>query len=89
MSGVPVGAQTAWLSINNSGWPLLVTRTADVTYCAVTQGPFAVGGGGSVHPATPYGLVIATVGMPLTSTRGFGDIGVACPAWAQVTVAPT
>src|SRR5262245_41299254 len=32
---------------------------------------------------------MATLGMPLTSTRGFGDTGVAWPAWAQVKVAPT
>ena len=53
MSGVPL-AQIAWLSISNSGWPLLVMRTADVTYCAVTHGPFAVGGGGSVHRPRCY-----------------------------------
>jgi hypothetical protein len=89
IKGVPVGMQTAWLSINNSGKPLLVTRTADVTYWAVTQGPFAAGGGGKVQPATAYMLVSCTVGRPFTSTRGFGVVGVACPAWTHITVAPT
>jgi hypothetical protein len=61
-SGVPVGAQIAWLSKSNNGCPFDVTRVAAVTYCAVTQGPFAASGGGKVHPAITYGEVIATVG---------------------------
>jgi len=40
----------------------------------------AAGGGGKAHPATRYGDVINTVGWPLTVTRGFGTVGVACPA---------
>ena len=32
MSGVPVGAQIAWLSNNNKGWPFDVMRVAAVTY---------------------------------------------------------
>jgi hypothetical protein len=79
-SGVPDGAQIAWLSISNSGRPLLVILVAAVIYCAVTQGPFAAGGGGRVQPATTYRLFMGTVGWPLTSTRGFGATGVACPA---------
>jgi hypothetical protein len=51
-SGVPVGVQIAWLSSSNSGWPFDVTRVADVMNWAVTHGPFAPGGGGSVQPAT-------------------------------------
>ena len=51
ISGVPVGAQIAWLSSNKSGTPLLSTRVAEVTYCAVTHGPLAPGGGGKVQPA--------------------------------------
>ena len=35
------------------------------------------------------GAVMVTVGMPLTSTRGFGTVGCACPPCAQSTVAPT
>jgi hypothetical protein len=31
---------------------------------------------------------MATTGCPLTSTRGFGAAGVACPAWAHMMVAP-
>jgi hypothetical protein len=88
MSGVPEGAQMAWLSINNNGTPPLVTRAAAETYCAVTQGPLPDGGGGKGQPATAYIVVSVTVGWPLTSTRGFGDVGVACPAWAHMTVAP-
>jgi len=87
-NGVPVGAQIAWLSISNNGWPFENTRVAQVTNCAVTHGPFAAGGGGNAHPATRYGAAIVTVGMPLTSTRGFGTVGCACPPCAQSTVAP-
>src|SRR5215210_7591643 len=87
--GVPVGAQMAWLSNNSSGTPLDKTRVAEVTHCAVTQGPFAAGGGGSVQPATTYGLARVTVGWPPTSTRGLGTVGWACPPCEQRTVAPT
>jgi hypothetical protein len=52
LSGVPVGAQIAWLSCNNTGMPPARTRVAAVTHWAVTQGPLAPGGGGNVHPAT-------------------------------------
>jgi hypothetical protein len=41
------------------------------------------------QPATAYGAVITAVGWPLTSTRGFGAVGVAEPPCAQSTVAPT
>ena len=51
-SGVPVGAQIAWLSSKSSGCPFEVTRVADVMNWAVTHGPFPLGGGGNVHPAT-------------------------------------
>jgi hypothetical protein len=86
--GVPVGEQMAWLSSSNTGTPLAKTRVAEVTYWPVTQGPLAAGGGGSVHPITPKGLVNGTIGWPPTNTRGFGVVGVACPAWAHFTVAP-
>jgi len=79
--GVPVGAQIAWLSRRRTGTPLTVTRVAEVMNCAVTQGPFAAGGGGNEHPATTYGELIVTTGCPLTSTRGLGVVGVAVPAW--------
>src|SRR5829696_5102822 len=88
-NGVPVGAQMAWLSSKSSGTPLDKTRVAEVTHCAVTQGPLAAGGGGSVQPATTYGLARVTVGWPLTITRGLGTVGCACPACEQRTVAPT
>ena len=51
-SGVPVGAQMAWLSSSSTGCPFDVTRVAAVTHCAVTHGPLAAGGGGSAQPAT-------------------------------------
>jgi len=74
-SGIPVGAQMAWLLCTTSGCPLDNTRVVPVTHTAVTQGPLAAGGGGSAHPATTYGAVISTVGWPLTDTRGFGTVG--------------
>jgi hypothetical protein len=77
MSGVPVGAQIAWLLCTSNGCPLDVTRVVPITHCAVTQGPLAAGGGGSAQPATTYGAVIVTVGWPLTVTRGFGTVGCA------------
>jgi hypothetical protein len=52
-SGVPVGAQMAWLSSKSKGCPFEVSRVAAVIHCAVTQGPLAPGGGGSVQPTTP------------------------------------
>jgi hypothetical protein len=52
MSGVPVGAQIAWLLCATNGWPLERTRVVPVIHCAVTQGPLAVGGGGNAHPET-------------------------------------
>ena len=76
-NGVPVGTQMAWLSNSKSGCPFEVTRVADVVNCAVTHGPLPAIGGGMAHPAITYGDVIATVGMPVTITRGFGTI-----AWA-------
>ena len=51
-SGVPVGAQIAWLSNSSNGCPLEVTRVRAVIHCAVTHGPLAAGGGGSAQPAT-------------------------------------
>ena len=51
-SGVPVGAQIAWLSSSSSGWPFDVTRSAEVIHCAVTHGPLPALGGGIAHPAT-------------------------------------
>src|SRR5689334_17361040 len=89
ISGVPVGAQIAWLSSSSSGWPLEVTRVAELTNCAVTHGPLPAVGGGSVQPAITYGLAMVTVGMPLTVTRGLGTVGCAWPACEQSTVAPT
>src|SRR5262245_20010122 len=87
-SGVPVGAQIAWLSSSSRGWPLEVTRVAAVTNCAVIQGPLAAVGGGRVQPATTYGVGKVTVGIPLTVTRGLVTGVSACPACAQSTVAP-
>ena len=85
---MPVGAQVAWLSCNNTGCPLEVTRVAALTNCAVTQGPLAAAGGGNVQPAIAYVVGSVTIGWPLTNTRGLGAVGVACPAWEHKTVAP-
>jgi hypothetical protein len=74
VSGVPFGAQTAWLSNSRTGWPLLVTRVAPVIHCAVTQG-VVTPPGAKGHAATAYGAVIRTEGCPPTSTRGFGAVG--------------
>jgi hypothetical protein len=62
INGVPLGAQIAWLLCTTSGWPFDVTRVVPLSHWAVTHGPFAAGGGGSVQPATTYGDVINTVG---------------------------
>lgn len=51
-NGVPVGAQIAWLLWTINGWPFEVTRVVPTNHCAVTQGPFAAGGGGKAQPAT-------------------------------------
>jgi len=51
VKGVPVGVQIAWLSSNKTGCPLAFTRRAALTHGALTQGPFAAGGGGSAQPA--------------------------------------
>jgi hypothetical protein len=78
ISGVPFGAQTAWLSISTTGWPFDITRVAATTHVAVTQGtgpPETLNG----HPATTHGAVITTLGWPLTITLGFGAVGVAVP----------
>jgi hypothetical protein len=79
INGVPVGAQIAWLDTNRSGCPLDVTRTEPVVNCPVTQGPLPFGGGGNAQPATMYGVVISTVGWPLTVTLGLGTVGWATP----------
>ena len=76
-SGVPVGAQIAVLLNTSSGCPMEVTRTVPTTYCAVTQGPFATGGGGNAQPATTYGVDRKTVGIADTATRGLGAVGCA------------
>jgi len=79
MVGVPVGTQRAWLENSNSGCPLETIRTDPVMNCAVTQGPFAAGGGGNAQPAITYGADSVTVGIPDTTTRGFTTVGCACP----------
>jgi hypothetical protein len=63
--------------MSRTGCPFDVTLVAAVTHIAVTQGPFAAGGGGNVQPATTYGAGIVTIGCPLTVTRGFGTVGCA------------
>jgi hypothetical protein len=62
ISGVAVGAQIACPVISSTGCPFANTRVAPTIHCAVTQGPFAAGGGESAQPATTYGLVSVTTG---------------------------
>ena len=75
ISGVPVGAQIAWLLNTTNGCPFEVTRVEPTSHCAETHGPLAAGGGGNAQPATTYGPEIVTVGCPLTETRGLGTVG--------------
>src|SRR4051812_2714114 len=89
MSGVPVGVQMAVLVCSSTGWPPAMTRTAELVYCAVTQGPLPAFGGGIAQPATAYVHEMVTAGWPLSSTRGIGAVGVAWPACEHSTVAPT
>lgn len=87
-SGVPLGTQIAWLSSNNTGIPLDVTRVAAVTQLAVTQGdgePETLNG----QPVTVKGAGMVTMGWPPTNTFGLGEVGWACPPCAHITVAPT
>src|ERR1700732_1795997 len=86
--GVPVGTQRAWLSNNRSGCPFDRIRTEPMMNCAVTHGPLPAGGGGDAQPAITYGVGSVTVGIPDTITRGFTNVGCACPACEQSTVAP-
>lgn len=68
--------------------PEAVTRVAELTKLALTQGPEPAVGGGSVHPAMLKGDATVTTGCPLTMMRVSGEDGLACPACRQVTVAP-
>src|SRR5208283_526316 len=86
--GVPVGTQVASPVMITTGWPIEVTRTAPTVHCAVTQGPLPAGGA-NAHPATAYGAAIVVIGMPMTSTRGLGAVGMACPPCEHITSAPT
>ena len=61
MSGVPFGAQMAWLSCRSTGIPLALTRVAAVTHCAVTHGEgllLTLNG----QPAMVYGAGWVTMG---------------------------
>ncbi len=89
INGVPVGAQVAMLLCTTNGCPFDSTRVVPLLHIAVTQGPLPLGGGGSAQPATTYGGVINTEGMPLNNTRGFGAVACACPPCEHKTVAPT
>lgn len=89
INGVPVGAQVDVLLCTTNGCPFDRTRVVPLDHSAVTHGPLPLGGGGSAQPATTYGGVINTVGMPFTSTRGLGAVGWACPPCEHRTVAPT
>jgi len=75
INGVPVGAQVDVLLCTTKGCPLDRTRVVPLDHSAVTHGPLPLGGGGSAQPATTYGGVINTVGMPFTNKRGLGAVG--------------
>jgi hypothetical protein len=62
ISGVPVGAQREGLALIKTGTPLASTRAAGVMNWPVTQGPFAVGGGGKTQPAMTYWVPATTTG---------------------------
>jgi hypothetical protein len=49
-SGVPVGTQVAWLSNSSTGWPIEVTRAANVVNCAVAHGGAPLLIDGKVQP---------------------------------------
>jgi hypothetical protein len=71
-----------------TGWPSEVTLVAPTTHWPVTQGPFPTIGTNE-QPATLYGAAIVAIAFPPTITRVLGAVGIACPPWVQVTVAPT
>jgi hypothetical protein len=61
VTGVPFGAQTAWLSWSRTGAPRERTRVAPLTHCATTHGagaPETVKG----HPVTVCGALIVVNG---------------------------
>jgi hypothetical protein len=58
-----------------NGWPMDVTRRVPSIHWPMTQG--GSGGGTSGQPATTHGALIVAVGMPITSTLGFGTVGIA------------
>jgi hypothetical protein len=85
---VPVGVQIDMPVMSTTGWPVASTRVAPTVHWPVTHGPLPPGGT-NAQPATAYGATIVATGWPLTDTRGFGAVGVACPPCEQSTVAPT
>lgn len=87
INGVPFGTHIAWLSSNSTGIPFDITLVAPVIQLAVTHGmgPPGVEKG---QPAITYGIGCSTIGCPLTSTLGLGEVGCAWPACAHITVAP-
>jgi hypothetical protein len=86
--GVPVGTQVDTPVRIANGCPFDVTCSEPSTHMPVTQGPLPAGGT-NAQPATAQGPAMVTVGIPDTSTMGFGTVGVATPPCAQVTTAPT
>jgi hypothetical protein len=74
LTGVPFGAQTAWLSWSSTGEPCERTRVAPRTQDAVTQGtgdPLTLKG----QPVTLWGPAIVAIGWLLTRTRVLGTVG--------------
>jgi len=70
-----------------TGCPFEVTCSDPMIHIPVTHGPFPPGGT-NAQPAIVHGAAIVVMGMPDTSTIGFGAVGVATPPCEHVTTAP-
>lgn len=74
-TGVPFGAQTAWLDCSRSGMPMEVTRVDAVVQVLVTQGCGVPPGVVKGQPATVCGLGCRHTAWLLTVTRGLTMVG--------------
>jgi hypothetical protein len=74
----------------SKGWPIDFTLTVIVggRNVAVMHGvgPGPAGGGTAIaQPAIIKGAEAIGTGVPLSFTRGFGEVGVACPPCMHIT----
>jgi hypothetical protein len=65
-----------------------VTNREPTTHWPVTHGPLPTGGT-KAQPAMAHGAAMVVMGMPLTSTKGLGTVGIAMPPWEHKTIDPT